>query len=143
VILIDANLLLYAYNSSSEHHQASRDWLEKVLSREGQIGVSWIVLLAFLRLATTPRIFPEPLTMSEAISIVSGWLARPNVVFLHPTERHWEFLSSLLAVTRLRGRDVTDAHLAALAIEHGATFCTSDRDFARFPGLQTVDPLAS
>jgi len=141
VILIDANLLLYAYNPSSEHHPAAREWLEAVVSREQQVGLSWIVVLAFLRLATTPQIFPEPLTMSEAISIVSGWLARPNVVFLHPTERHWEFLSSLLAVTRLRGRDVTDAHLAALAIEHGATFCTSDRDFARFPGLQTIDPL--
>jgi len=143
VILIDANLLLYAYNSSSEHHQASRDWLEKVLSREGQIGVSWIVLLAFLRLATTPRIFPEPLSMTEAIAIVSNWLARSNVVLLHPTERHWVVLSSLLAATRIRGRDVTDAHLAALAVEHGATFCTTDRDFARFPGLNTLDPLQS
>lgn len=142
MILIDANLLLYAYNSSSEHHRTARKWLEAVISREQRIGLSWIVVLAFLRLATTPRIFPEPLTMGEAISIVSGWLARPNVVLLHPTERHWEVLSSLLAVTRIRGRDVTDAHLAALSMEHGATFCTSDRDFARFPGLKTLDPLA-
>lgn len=141
MILIDANLLLYAYNPSSEHHPAARDWLEAVISREQRIGLSWIVVLAFLRLATTPRIFPEPLTMSEAISIVSSWLARPNVVLLYPTERHWEVLSSLLAVTRTRGRDVTDAHLAALSMEHGATFCTSDRDFARFPGLETLDPL--
>ena len=143
MILIDANLLLYAYNTSSEHHPAARDWLEAVISREQRSGFSWIVVLAFLRLATTPRNFPEPLTMSEAISIVSGWLARPNVVLLHPTERHWEVLSSLLAVTRTRGREVTDAHLAALSIEHGATFCTSDRDFARFPGLETLDPLES
>jgi hypothetical protein len=143
VILVDANLLLYAYNSSSDHHQASREWLEAALSREERIGLSWTVLLAFLRLATTPRIFPEPLTMAEAIAIVSDWLARPNVLLLHPTERHWEVLSSLLAVTRIRGRDVTDAHLAALAVEHGATFCTSHRDFARFPGLKTLDPLES
>lgn len=143
MILVDANLLLYAYNSSSDHHQASREWLEAALSREERIGLSWTVLLAFLRLATTPRIFPEPLTMAEAIAIVSDWLARPNVLLLHPTERHWEVLSSLLAVTRIRGRDVTDAHLAALAVEHGATFCTSHRDFARFPGLKTLDPLES
>ena len=141
MILIDANLLLYAYNPSSEHHPAAREWLEAVISREHRIGLSWTVVLAFLRLATTPRIFPEPLSMSEAISIVSGWMARPNVVLLQPTERHWDVLSSLLAVTRIRGRDVTDAHLAALSMEHGATFCTTDRDFARFPGLKTLDPL--
>jgi toxin-antitoxin system PIN domain toxin len=141
VILIDANVLLYAYNPSSENHRASREWLEAAMSRGEPIGFSWTVLLAFLRLATAPRIFPKPLPPTEAISIVSAWLARPNAVVLHPTDRHWEVLSSLLATTRTRGRGVTDAHLAALAIEHGATFCTTDRDFARFPGLKTIDPL--
>jgi hypothetical protein len=143
VILVDANLLLYAYNSSSDHHQASREWLEAALSGEERIGLSWTVLLAFLRLATTPRVFQEPLSMTEASAIVSDWLARPNVAVVYPTERHWEVLSSLLAVTRTRGKDVTGAHLAALALEHGGTFCTTDRDFARFPGLKTLDPLES
>jgi len=141
VILVDANLLLYAYNRSSDQHEAAREWLEAAISRGERVGLSWTVLLAFLRLATTPRIFPEPLSMTEAISIVSDWLLRPNVVIVHPTERHWEILSSLLAVTRTRGKGVTDSHLAALAVEHGATFCTTDRDFARFPGLRMLDPL--
>ena len=143
MILVDANLLLYAYNRSSDHHEAAREWLEAVISRGERVGFSWTVLLAFLRLATTPRVFPEPLSMTETSAIVSDWLARPNVAVVHPTERHWEILRSLLAVTRTRGRDVTDAHLAALAVEHGATFCTTDRDFARFPGLRTLDPFES
>lgn len=142
MILVDANVLLYAYNRSSDHHEAARDWLEIAISAGERIGFSWTVLLAFLRLATTPRVFPEPLSMTETSAIVSDWLARPNVAVVHPTERHWEILSSLLAVTRTRGKGVTDAHLAALALEHGATFCTTDRDFARFPGLKTLDPLA-
>ncbi|HEV8232490.1 MAG TPA: type II toxin-antitoxin system VapC family toxin [Thermoanaerobaculia bacterium] len=141
MILVDANLLFYAYNRSSDHHEAAREWLETTISRGERIGFSWTVLLAFLRLATTPRVFPEPLSTTETSAIVSDWLARPNVAVVHPTERHWEILSSLLAVTRTRGKDVTDAHLAALAVEHGATFCTTDRDFARFPGLRTLDPL--
>ena len=143
MILVDANILLYAYNRSSDQHEAAREWLETAISRGERIGFSWTVLLAFLRLATTARVFPEPFSMTETSAIVSDWLTRPNVVVVHPTERHWEILSSLLAITRTRGKDVTDAHLAALAVEHGATFCTSDRDFARFPGLKTLDPLES
>jgi toxin-antitoxin system PIN domain toxin len=143
VILVDANLLLYAYNRSSDQHEAAREWLETAISRGEPIGFSWTVILAFLRLATTPKVFPEPLTMAEATAIVSAWLARPNATIVHPTERHWDALNALLSATRTRGKGVTDAHLAALAVEHGATFCTTDRDFARFPGLKTLDPLES
>lgn len=141
MILVDANLLLYAYNRSSEHHDPAREWLESAISGGERIGFSWIVILAFLRLVTTPKVFPEPLSMAEASAIVSDWLARPTATIVHPTERHWEVLRSLLTATRTRGKGVTGAHLAALAVEHGATFCTTDRDFARFPGLRTLDPL--
>jgi hypothetical protein len=143
LILLDANVLLYAYDRASERHKTAALWLETALSGAETVGVSWSVLLAFLRITTSPRMLREPLSMGEAASAVSQWLERPNVRVIEPGERHWEILRSLLVDTQIRGGDVMDAHLAAIASEHGATVCTHDRDFARFPGLKTLDPLES
>lgn len=139
--LIDANLLLYAYNSSSEHHHRARGWLEEVLSKPEPVRLAWVSILAFLRIGTNSRAFESPLSTAEAISIVSEWLAQPALAILDPGERHWTILKDLLPQAQARGPLVMDAHLAALALEHGAILCTSDRDFARFPGLQMVNPL--
>jgi hypothetical protein len=141
LILLDANVLLYAYDRASERHGTAAAWLETALSGAETVAVSWSVLLAFLRITTSPRMLQEPLSMAEAVSAVSQWLERPNVRVIEPGERHWEILRSLLVDTQIRGGDVMDAHLAAIASEHGATVCTHDRDFARFPGLRTLDPL--
>lgn len=97
--------------------------------------------MAFLRIVTDPKIVTKPYELPEAIGIVSGWLDRTNVAVLTPTEQHWRVLSGLLPKSRVRGSLIMDAHLAALAIEHGATLCTNDRDFARFPGLRVEYPL--
>ncbi|PYS35739.1 MAG: hypothetical protein DMF75_02815 [Acidobacteria bacterium] len=141
MMLIDANLLLYAYNTSSEHHEAAKRWLQEVLSQPEPIRLSWLTILAFLRISTTPRIFPRPLTVKEALTSVSEWLSLPNLHTLNPTERHFEILSKILPAGQASGPLVMDGDLAALAIEHGAVLCTTDRDFARFPGLRFVNPL--
>lgn len=141
MILIDANVLLYAYNPSFERHEPARRWLEKVLSQSEAVYFTWITLLAFLRIATNLRAFEHPLSIEEATSIVSGWLERPMVGILEPGDRHWEILEPLLTGTQVRGAMVMDAELAAIAIEHGATLYTTDRDFNRFEGLRIVNPV--
>ena len=141
MILLDANLLLYAYNSSSEHHAAAKHWLEGVLSQPESVRLAWVSVLAFLRISTNPRAYPYPLSPAEASEIVAEWLVRPTVATLEPGERHWPILSQLLTTTQARGPLVMDAHLAALAIEHGATLCTTDQDFTRFPDLRLLNPL--
>ncbi len=143
MIVLDANLLLYAYNTSFEQHGRAREWLENTLSTPAPVGLPWTTILAFLRIGTNPRAFPEPLTIDEAATIVSGLLTHPTTVVLQPGERHWEILGGLIRTTRVRGPAVMDAHLAALAIEHGATLCTTDRDFAAFPGVRLANPLES
>jgi uncharacterized protein len=141
VILVDVNLLLYAHDAGSQDHHRALEWLEQILSRPSIVGFSWETILAFLRITTHPRILSEPYQLEEAVEIVTGWLARSNVAILSPTEQHWSVLSKLLPKTRVRGSLIMDAHLAALAIEHGATLYTNDRDFARFPGLRVEYPL--
>ena len=141
MILIDANLLLYAYDPSSLQHHAARNWLETTLSKPELIGLPWLTLLAFLRISTSPRPLENPLSVAEAGAIVSDWLDRPTVILLNPGDRHWQILRDLIIKGQARGALVTDAHLAALAIEHGATLATTDRDFARFPGLKFFNPL--
>jgi uncharacterized protein len=142
MILVDANLLLYAYNPSDPAHQAARPWLEGVFSGTETVGLPWATLLAFLRIATNARAFPNPLTISEGVEIVGLWFEQPAVQVMEPTDRHWQILSNLLPRSQARGPLVADAHLAALAIEHGALLCTTDRDFSRFAGLRWHNPLA-
>lgn len=143
MILIDANLLLYAYNTKSPQHQHAREWLEDVLSGEDEVGLALVTLLAFMRLTTSRSLLRTPMSPGEATSIVTAWLALPNVRLLSPTEFHWSTLEELCRVGQARGALLMDAHLAALALEHGATVCTTDRDFARFPRLKILDPLAA
>jgi hypothetical protein len=106
------------------------------------LGLPWLTILAFLRIGTNPRAFPNPLTIAEAVSIVAEWFEQPGVRVVEPTEGHWATLAPLLIRAQIKGPLVTDAHLAALAIEHGATLCSSDGDFSRFPSLRWSNPLA-
>ncbi|MCI0607269.1 type II toxin-antitoxin system VapC family toxin [bacterium] len=141
MILIDANLLLYAYNPQSEYHERAKQWLEETFSQTEPVRLGWQSILAFLRIVTNVHVFKKPFTPREARGIVSHWLAQPSVAVLEPGERHWEILGELLEDAQIRGPLVTDAHLAALAIEHGMTLCSHDSDFLRFTGLKFQDPL--
>lgn len=143
MILIDANLLLYAYNSSSVQHRASRAWLETMFSGTELVRFAWVTLWAFLRISTNPRVFEQPLSIADAEAAIASWLACPVAGILDPGERHWDILRRLLHDGQAIGPLVMDAVLAALAIEHGANLCTTDRDFSRFPGLDWTNPLAS
>ena len=142
MILVDANLLLYAYHPRAEQHDESRAWLEAVLSGPDLVRFAWLTLWAFLRIATSPRVFESPLSTSEAEAAISSWLGQPAAGILDPGERHWDILRGLVRDGQADGALVMDAVLAAIALEHGATICTTDRDFARFPGLKWMNPLA-
>lgn len=143
MILTDANLLLYAYNHDAAEHDAARQWLEEQLTAPDLFCFSWQTITAFLRISTNARAFAQPLIIAEATAIVAEWLERPQVVILTPGERHWEILNDLLVTGQASGPLVMDAHLAALSIEHGCILATTDRDFARFPGLQVINPLGN
>jgi toxin-antitoxin system PIN domain toxin len=141
VKLPDVNLFLYAYDSRSPRHEVARDWVEETLSGTETIGLSWIVLLAFIRLSTRSPVFERPLDGDTPIELVESWLDQPCVTVIDPTERHAAVLRELLLPLGTAGNLTTDAHLAALAIEHGALLCSCDTDFSRFPGLRWLDPL--
>lgn len=143
MILVDANLLLYAYHTRAPEHARSRAWLEAALSGPERVGFAWLTLWAFLRIATNPRVFDRPLSVTEAESAVSSWLAQPAAVILEPEERHWEILRGLMRDGQTAGPLVMDAVVASIAIEHGATLYTTDRDFSRFIGLKWLNPLAA
>ncbi len=143
MILVDANLLIYAYDRSSPVHEPAQRWLTGALSDQTLIGVSWPTVLAFLRITTHSKLFRDPFSIQEAVSIVDDWLSQPNIRFLHAGEHHWTILRDLLLETEVKAKLVMDAHLAALAIENGAVLFTRDGDFDRFHGVATVDPLAS
>ena len=143
MILIDANLLLHAYDPRAAQHEASRVWLEAALGGSSLVRFAWLTLWAFLRISTNPRVFEHPLSVAEAERAVSSWLAQPAAGILEPGERHWEILRDLIRSGQTSGPLAMDAALAAVAIEHGATLCTTDRDFARFAGLDWTNPLAA
>lgn len=141
--LLDVNILLYAYNRDAPQHNRCRAWLERTLSDAETVALPWQTLLAFVRIATNSRAFRQPLSGERACAIVSRWLELPNVVVVGATERFWDLLCGLVLETRVSGPRVTDAALAALALEHGAVLCTTDRDFRVFRGLRLLDPLAT
>jgi toxin-antitoxin system PIN domain toxin len=141
VKLVDLNVLLYAVNRDTAHHRVAKRWLEQALSGDETIGIPWVVLLGFLRIATSRRVFPSPLEPEQAIAIVDGWLARPNVTPVGPGEAHWGTLRGVLAQVGTAGNLTTDAHVAALALEVGAEVCSTDADFARSAGVRWVNPL--
>ncbi len=138
--LLDANILLYAYDRDSAQHAACRAWLEAALNAEETIALPWQTVLAFVRIATNARAVRQPLAGADACRIVDSWLQRPNVVVLEAGERFWEIFQAQMADAQVSGPLVTDTALAALALEHGATLCSTDRDFRRFRGLKLLDP---
>ena len=141
MILVDANLLIYAYNPAAGQHAAAKRWLEAVVAGRTPVRFAWVTVLAFVRIMTHPQVFKRPFSMQEAVEMVDSWLAQPSVAMLGPSDDHWSMLRQLLLNGQASGPLSTDAHLAALAVEHGATLFTTDRDFARFPNLQFVNPL--
>lgn len=141
--VVDVNLLLYAVNRDSPQHGAAKEWLERTLQEDEPVALPWVVVLGFLRLGTSPRVFPRPLEPKQALEVVDRWLAHPSVLALAAGEEHWRVLRDLLSQSGTAGNLTTDAHLAALAIENGAELCSTDTDFARFPRVRWSNPLES
>jgi uncharacterized protein len=140
-MIVDANILLYAVDASSQFHEPARNWLESSLNEPSRVGLPWVSLLAFQRISTHPRASASPLSPSQAWSFVADWLDADATWVPVPGERHAEILRDLIVAGDLRGNRVSDAHLAALAIEHGVGVCSADSDFARFPQINWVNPL--
>jgi toxin-antitoxin system PIN domain toxin len=141
VKLPDLNLLIYAIDEGSPLHEQARPWLEQALSGTEDVGFAWSVLLGFIRLSTNAAVFEQPLGAGEALDCVDGWLGQAAAAVVHPTSQHAAILRRLLEPLGTAGNLTTDAHLAALAIEHGAELCSHDADFSRFEGLRWSDPL--
>ncbi|MGL4178327.1 MAG: TA system VapC family ribonuclease toxin [Dermatophilaceae bacterium] len=143
MIAVDANLLVYAYVTDFDQHPGARDWLERELSTGPRLALPWSSVLAFVRLVSNPRLFPEPVSIAAAWTQVEEWSAAEPVWVPTPGTRHAELLGRCLRTRGLRPSDVPDAHLAALCLEHGLSIATSDAGFARFDGLRWFDPLAT
>jgi len=141
VIVLDANILLYAYDSSSAKHARARAWVERVFSEGTLVGIPWQTVSAFLRVVTNTNLPGQRFTTEEAAQVVNQWLEQPNVRFLGPGDEHWSVLRRMLIEGQARGPLVTDAQLAALALGHGGVLYSTDRDFSRFPGLRWSNPL--
>jgi toxin-antitoxin system PIN domain toxin len=142
LIVLDANILLYAYDSASPHHAKARAWVEQVFSDAAPVGLPWQTVSAFLRIVTNPRVPGERYTPTEAVQVVNEWHQQTNIRMLAPGEDHWALLRQMILEGQAAGALVSDAHLAALTIEYGGVLHTTDRDFARFPGLRWTNPLA-
>jgi toxin-antitoxin system PIN domain toxin len=143
LVVPDANVLLYAVDTTSAHHEESLAWLDRSLGGAEAVGFSWTVLLAFIRVGTNRAILPNPLSADEATAQVQAWLGAPAAVVLEPTTRHADLLRGMLLESGTAGNLTTDAHLAALAVEHGADLVSYDRDFARFSGVRHRLPAAA
>jgi toxin-antitoxin system PIN domain toxin len=141
MIIVDANLLIYAIDSDSPQHEASRKWLEKTLSGTTWIALPYIVVLAFLRLTTRPGIMRHPMPSEDALTYVDSWLGQPYVSWVAPGPNHWPILRNLLLASGTAGNLTSDAHIAAMALEQGATVYSADNDFRRFSGVRHVNPL--
>ena len=139
--IVDTNLLIYAYVPALEEHAAAKRWFEETLSADESVGLAWVSVLGFIRVVTNPRIFRVPLLLDKAVAVVDEWFQQQSVEVVLPTPRHWSTLRDMLTEGQASGALTTDAHLAALSLEHGATLYTTDRDFSRFPGVRVVNPL--
>ena len=142
MILVDTNILLYAEDSLNPRHQQARAWWDGRLSGTGVVCLCWMVLSAFIRIGTNPRVFEHPLSLEQALARVQSWLDQPCTRVVRPTERHWTVFKQVLTDGQAVANLVTDAYLAALAIEHGCELASTDSDFARFPKLKWRNPLA-
>jgi toxin-antitoxin system PIN domain toxin len=143
VILVDANLLIDAIDSDSPHHAPARPRLERVLSGPAQVGLPWIVILAFIRITTREGIMRRPLSPKAALADAASWLQQPCVETVAPGERHWPILRRLLEATGSAGNLTLDGHIAAPALERGASVRSTDHDLGRFPGIRHVNPLTA
>ncbi|MEE8399415.1 MAG: type II toxin-antitoxin system VapC family toxin [Desulfobacterales bacterium] len=143
MILVDANLLLYAVDALHPHHEKARSWWDGQLSGTGTICLCWTVLSAFIRIGTNPRVFEHPLSLEQALSQVQSWIDQPCTRVIRPTEQHWTVFKQVLMEGQAVANLVTDAHIAALAIEHGCELVSTDSDFARFPKLKWRNPLTN
>ena len=141
MIVVDVNLLIYAVNEDAPGHQKAKAWLETAISGTETVGLPWMVLLAFLRLTTRRGLFQKPLDVETALDAVETWLRQPSVTVPEPTVHHLRTLRDLVIPLGTGGNVTSDAHLAALAIEHGAELCSADNDFSRFAGLRWRNPL--
>lgn len=141
MIIPDANILIYAYDERAAEMKAARKWLEQSLAKT-EIGFGWQTLTAFVRISTDNRVFPLPYSITEAFEIVSHWISAPKARIMLPTSNHLTIFQHLAVESKTSGPMLMDAHLAALAIEHGATLATTDRDFRRFDGLKLISPLS-
>jgi toxin-antitoxin system PIN domain toxin len=136
VVVVDANVLLYAVDSTALHHETAFAWLDRSLAGAEAVGLAWVALLAFIRISTNPSLLQAPMSVDDAVDQLDGWLGAPAAVVAHPTARHAGVLAGLLREAGAAGNLTTDAHLAALAIEHSAEIVSYDRDFARFSGVR-------
>jgi uncharacterized protein len=139
--IVDTNLLVYAYVPALGQHAAARRWFEQTLTEDEAVGLTWPSVLGFVRIVTNARIFRVPLPLDRAVAVVDEWLQQQAVELILPTPRHWTALREMLVSGQAKGPLASDAHLAALAREHGAVIYTTDRDFLRFPGVRVVNPL--
>ncbi len=140
--ILDANVLLYAYNADSPQHKQISRWLSKLLKSGETIGLPWVTVWTFIRISTNPRLWTSPRTASETFAIVREWRAQPGVVAVSPGPLHAEILEKLVCDFGTSGPLVTDAVIAALAIEHGSSLASTDQDFRRFPNLRWINPLS-
>ncbi|MCF8039999.1 MAG: type II toxin-antitoxin system VapC family toxin [Desulfohalobiaceae bacterium] len=143
MILIDANILLYAEDSLSPQHQQARAWWDDQLSQDSPVCLCWTVLAAFTRIGTNPRVFEHPLSLEQAQSRVQSWLDQPCIRIVRPTEHHWSLFQQMLTDGQAVANLVTDAHLAAISIEHRCSLAFTDADFALFPKLKWFNPLST
>ena len=141
MILVDTNILLYAEDKLSQLHEEAQQWWDKQLSGEFPVCLCWSILNSFIRISTNRQIFMRPLTMKQAITRVQSWIDQPCVRLIHPTESHWQIFQMMLLDGQAKANLVVDAHLAALAIEHGCILYSTDSDFSRFPKLKWKNPL--
>jgi toxin-antitoxin system PIN domain toxin len=139
--MVDVNLLIYAYNPAAEQHAAAAGWLRKMFSQQEAIGLSWLTIWAFLRITTNTRLWRRPVSADDALDRITEWLKQPNVIIVEPGNRHFSILKSIIGSGRFLGTVITDAALAAIAIEHAATLASSDSDFRKFSGLRWINPL--
>jgi toxin-antitoxin system PIN domain toxin len=142
MMLVDANLLLYAEDSLSAHHEKARTWWDTQLSGSAPVCLCWPVITAFIRIATNSRLHQRPLTLREAVDRVQSWFEQPCVRMIQPTDHHWPILQKMLAEGNATANLVSDAHLAALSVEHNCELWSTDSDFARFPSLNWRNPIA-
>jgi toxin-antitoxin system PIN domain toxin len=141
MILVDTNLLIYAVDTDSPRHPVALAWLNETVSSSVLIGLPWAVLTGFIRITTNHRVMRSPMNVEKALAYVNLFLQQPNVSPLNPGEKHWLIMNSLLRDSGTAGNLVTDAHIAAIAIEHGYTVYSADNDFKRFTGLRHINPL--